>query len=177
MSILIPVVDTGITFSEIPNHIAFYVEIGECTQKCRGCHSPELCCAVEEKTDLEDLLYMAEEAVDKGANAILLLGGTSNSLNIRELLLIIDALADIAPVCLYSGVDTKELNDYIAFNSNLTWIKTGSYKEELGGLSSPMTNQRFYRKENEYTVFRFTIAEVKPILVDYTHAFQTCENC
>lgn len=172
MSILVPVVSTGITLNEVPDKVSFFIELGSCTQRCKGCHSKELWEEVKEPTSLDVLLKEAEEAIDKGANAIVLMGGTCNGLNIKELSTILQALSEIAPTCLYSGSDDQRLNHFLAENTNITWIKTGSYKEELGGLSSPTTNQRFYRKEYEEIFKKHQYLMTKMVLVDCTHLFQ-----
>lgn len=172
MSILVPVVSTGITLNEVPDKVAFFIELGSCTQRCKGCHSKELWEEVKEPTSLDILLKEVEKAIDKGANAIVLMGGTCNGLNIKELSTILQALSDIAPTCLYSGSDNQKLNRFFAENTNITWIKTGSYKEELGGLSSPTTNQRFYRKEYEEIFKKHQYLMTKMVLVDCTHLFQ-----
>lgn len=172
MSILVPVVSTGITLNEVPDKVAFFIELGSCTQRCKGCHSKELWEEVKEPTSLDVLLKEAEEAIDKGANAIVLMGGTCNGLLIEELYIILQALSEIAPTCLYSGSDDQKLNRFFAENTDITWIKTGSYKEELGGLSSPTTNQRFYRKEYEEIFKKHKYWMTKMVLVDCTHLFQ-----
>lgn len=148
MSILVPVYSTGVTMMEIPDHLAFYIEFGNCKQKCKGCHSPHLWEDVENKTNMEDLLASARDAVSKGANAIVLMGGTTNGFSTAHLISLIDKLAEIAPVGLYSGNDDYELNLLIAMSTRLTWIKTGSYRVDKGGLMSAKTNQKFLRKEN-----------------------------
>ena len=172
MSVLVPVVSTGITMNEVPDKVAFFIELGSCTQKCKGCHSKELWEDVKTPTPLDDILAEAEQAIDKGANAIVLMGGTCNKMSTPDLLKLLDGLSEISPTCLYSGLDDEETNTYIAEHSGITWIKTGSYKEELGGLSSPTTNQRFYRKEYEVVSKAHQYAYHKLVLVDYTHLFQ-----
>lgn len=172
MSILVPVVSTGITLNEVPDKVAFFIELGSCTQRCKGCHSKELWEEVKEPTSLDILLKEVEKAIDKGANAIVLMGGTCNGLNIKELSTILQALSDIAPTCLYSGSDDQKLNCFLVETTDITWIKTGSYKEELGGLSSPTTNQRFYRKEYEEIFKNHQYLMTKMVLVDCTHLFQ-----
>lgn len=172
MPILVPVVSTGITLNEVPDKVSFFIELGSCTQRCKGCHSKELWEEVKEPTSLDVLLKEAEKAIDKGANAIVLMGGTCNGLNIKELSTILQALSEIAQTCLYSGSDDQRLNLFLAETTNITWIKTGSYKEELGGLSSPTTNQRFYRKEYEEIFKKHQYLRTKMVLVDCTHLFQ-----
>ena len=172
MSILVPVVSTGITLNEIPDKVAFFIELGSCTQRCKGCHSKELWEEVKDPTPLDILLKEADKAINMGANAIVLMGGTCNGLNIKELSTILQALSELAPTCLYSGSDDEKLNRFFAEETDITWIKTGSYKEELGGLSSPTTNQRFYRKEYELVFKNHQYLMDKLVLVDCTHLFQ-----
>lgn len=156
MSILVPVYSTGVTMMEVPDHLAFYIEFGNCKQKCKGCHSPHLWEDVENKTTMEDLLASASDAVSKGANAIVLMGGTTNGISSTHLISLIDKLAEIAPVCLYSGSNDFERDMVLATVTKLTWIKTGSYQDDKGGLMSAETNQKFLRKENvnlNYAIF------------------------
>lgn len=172
MSILIPVVSTGITLTEVPDKVSFYIELGGCIQRCKGCHSPHLQQPVTYKTSLDSLMGKVCTAIDKGANAIVLMGGTTNEMSTKDLQLLINRLAEEAPVCLYSGSDDKRLNHHIAETTDLTWIKTGSYKEDLGGLSSPTTNQRFYRKEIDVVYTNYQIETIKSRWIDCTHIFQ-----
>lgn len=148
MSILIPVVDTGITLNEVPGHIAFYVEMGECTQRCPGCHSLHLWKYVHHKTSFEDLMRKILDAKEEGADAVVLMGGTTNGMAQGTLKSIIQAISCILPVALYSGSDNIGEDMKILTTTDLTWLKTGSYKESKGGLRNPETNQRFFVKQN-----------------------------
>lgn len=156
MSILIPVYSTGVTMNEVPDHLAFYIEMGNCKQKCKGCHSPHLWNTVDNPMSIEELEVLAYDAVAKGANAIVLMGGTTNGISYYHLVKLINKLSQIAPVCLYSGSDDYEQDLVIAITTRLTWLKTGSYQETKGGLMSTETNQKFLRKENvnlRYAIF------------------------
>ena len=95
---------------------------------------------------IDELEFLAYDAINKGANAIVLMGGTTNGIPYPHLVRLIDKLSQIAPVCLYSGSDDYKQDMFIAITTQLTWLKTGSYQEELGGLSSKTSNQKFYRK-------------------------------
>lgn len=46
--------------------------------------------------------------------------------------------------CLYTGLETVEAVGSILNFKYLDFLKTGKYNKELGGLNSPLTNQRFY---------------------------------
>lgn len=172
MSILIPVVDTGVTLNEAPHHVSFFIELGECQAHCKGCHSPHLANHVENKTTLEDLVAKADTAMDKGCNAIVLMGGTTHGISDDDLITIINELAGVAPLCLYSGSDDYEHDIYIANHSMLTWLKTGGYKESLGGLNNPTTNQKFLKKEYKTTITGFTNVDISHEWLDLTEEFQ-----
>ena len=73
-----PIVNTDITFNELPDKIAYALEVGACKQHCVGCHSPELQEEDVDLTPLLDILEEAQDAIDAGANAIVVMGGTNN---------------------------------------------------------------------------------------------------
>lgn len=139
----IPVVGRGVTLTEIPDHIAVYFEIGGCYQNCPGCHSPHH--KLEGVlSSIDCLVSYTEDQKEKGANAVVLMGGTTSKyLNKHELSNIIQTLSKILPVGLYSG-DSRD--DFFMNNKNLRWYKYGSYVESLGGLTSTTTNQKFYQR-------------------------------
>lgn len=172
MSILVPVAGKGITINEVPDRMSVYFEIGECRQNCKGCHSPHLHTQIKDKMSVADMKSYAQRMINEGANAIVILGGTTNGLSLVDMKNIIDTLSDVAPVCLYSGTDDKDINEWITDHTGVNWIKTGSYKEDLGGLQSPKTNQRFYRVCVSYCYDMFgTITSCRPNLIDETYKF------
>lgn len=150
----LPVLDVSVSLNEIPDHVAVTIELGNCKQGCEGCHSPWC----SEKlpydmwTDLELLMYKVNKQIKQGANAIVIMGGTHNDIEPAHLIEAINVLSCYAPVGLYSGLPDKcVLHSVLMINSKLTWLKTGSYHEEYGGLDNPNTNQKFYvKKENEW---------------------------
>lgn len=145
MSILIPLVKKGITFNEVPDKMAVYLELGDCKQNCKGCHSPELQSPDVHYQDSDFIRNWVVDQIDSGANAIVVLGGTtSRNLPTEDLIVFLQDLARIAPVCLYSGRDDEISDKTIAYAGGCSWLKTGSYQEKLGGLDSPITNQKFY---------------------------------
>ena len=152
MSILVPVVSKGVTLNELPDKIAVYFEIGECVLGCKGCHSPHLQVPVPHKMTLEEMCNYAELQIERGANSLVLMGGTTNSMDFDTLKEVIDALSIIAPLGLYSGSDDEEVHKRLADTTDLTWLKTGSYQDELGGLRSPTSNQKFYKRVYKHVV-------------------------
>ena len=115
----------------------------------------------------------AENAAEQGADAILLMGGTTNRLHESDIIQMLRRLSVILPVCLYSGSDDEEHDKDIAQKSGITWLKTGSYKAELGGLASPTTNQRFYKLNDLFVLDnKGNIVERDTIFHDLTYLFQ-----
>lgn len=171
MSVLIPVVSKGITFREVPNKIAVYFEIGGCIKGCKGCHSEHLQLPIQEPMSLARMVQYADKQVDAGANAIVILGGTTNRIAYDDLIRMIEALANIAPVCLYSGSDDDSLHMKLITQSSLTWLKTGSYQEDLGGLQAPTTNQRFYKRNIKVVTDGGHVVTCSPLMEDITDSF------
>lgn len=149
----LPVVNVTVSMNELPNYIAVAVEFGNCKQKCHGCHSEWLSIPLPKKSwmELEDLMCLINKQVKQGADAIVLMGGTNNGVEPKELIEAINILSHYAPVGLYSGLPVhaaihERLKDD---DVKLSFLKVGDYKAKLGGLTSPGTNQRFYQKNGE----------------------------
>lgn len=168
-----PVVNTDITFNEIPDKMAYAIELGACKQHCVGCHSPELQKEDVPLTSLPDILEGAQEAIDAGANAIVVMGGTNNAhITDESLIALLHDLSFIAPTGLYSGSEDEEHDKRIADEGHCTWVKTGPYVEALGGLESPRTNQRFYYILQSYRLDKNdNVVDVRPCFLDETHRF------
>jgi anaerobic ribonucleoside-triphosphate reductase activating protein len=168
-----PVVNTDITFNELPDKMAYAIELGACKQHCVGCHSPELQEEDAPLTSLLDVLEEAQDAIDAGANAIVVMGGTNNKhITAESLISLLSALSDIAPVGIYSGSEDEERDKMIALEGHCTWLKTGPYVEALGGLESPRTNQRFYYISQSYRLDKNdNVVFVRPCFLDETHKF------
>lgn len=161
----LPVISISITLNEIPEHIAVAIELGNCKQKCKGCHSPWLSIPLPTKQwmELEDVMRKVNEQVKKGANAIVLMGGTHTGLTTAELVEAVNVLSCYAPIGLYSGLtDSAAIHKDLKELSRLKWLKTGGFDMKLGGLASPRTNQRFYERQADNT------------WLDKTNIFQKC---
>lgn len=168
-----PVVNTDITFNELPDKMAYAIELGACKQHCVGCHSPELQEEDVPLTSLLDILEEAQAAIDAGANAIVVMGGTNNKhITDASLIALLRDLAYIAPTGLYSGSDDEEHDKRIAVEGHCTWLKTGPYVEAFGGLESPRTNQRFYYISQSYCLDKNdNVVLVRPYFLEETHKF------
>lgn len=152
----LPVVSIAVSLNEIPDHIAIAIELGNCKQKCKGCHSPWNGRTLNYKcwTELEDILYQVNSQIKKGANAIVLMGGTNNNIPVENLIEAINVLGCYAPIGLYSGLpDSADIHKVLKTYTKLQWLKTGSYDAKLGGLDSPTTNQKFWEYDYDNMVW------------------------
>ena len=126
-----------ITFSEVPEEVSLCINITGCQIKCPKCHSKWLWENVGDVLDTKSLGSLIK--TNEGITCVCLLGGDHSVEDIITLSKWIKENTSLK-VCWYSGQSLiKDLPlEYFDF------IKTGSYKEELGGLDSITTNQRFY---------------------------------
>jgi anaerobic ribonucleoside-triphosphate reductase activating protein len=117
--------------------VALCINITGCPVHCEGCHSPEL---------WEDIGYILDgRAIDtlisnnQGISCVCFMGGDNDPHGIYELAKFIREHWPLK-ICWYSGMPLRKDIPLEYFD----YIKTGSYKKELGGLDSPTTNQRLY---------------------------------
>ena len=99
-----------------------------------------------------DIYCIAKKYKELGANAMVLMGGTTNGISGNQLEELIGILRDTFgnSVGLFSGLQPIEEHSRLLYL--LRWLKVGPYEESLGGLSSPLTNQRFYEIINNVPV-------------------------
>lgn len=126
-----------IVFQEVPNHISLAFYVCGCPLRCPGCHSPELW---TEKTGFPLTLSLYKSLLvryQNKADCILFLGGEWHAQELIQLLA--EARSLNFKTALYTGLE--DVSDEI--KSQLTFLKTGPWRGDLGGLSSPQTNQVF----------------------------------
>ena len=143
-----PVYQTGITLQELPNMISFYIQFSECHIQCEGCHSNYLWGTYDNYKSLNWIVDKAKSAREQGADAIILFGDVNNNISPLNYFKLCENLADILPICVYSGADT--LVDSLGNLDTLRyikWIKLGHYSKTAGPLDSKTTNQRIYLVE------------------------------
>lgn len=147
-----PIVNYGITLAEIPDRITLFIEFGNCKLKCKGCHSENLWEPVEKQMNYTDIYEIVKRYQGLGANAIVIMGGTTNGVPMSDLGELITMLNNNFGNCigLFSGLQRLEIHN--EFLCDLRWLKVGPYEEPLGGLSSPLTNQRFYEIINDVPI-------------------------
>ena len=130
-------------FAEIPGEITLGVSISGCTIHCQGCHSRELWEDKGTPLTIEELQRLLDKY--QGISCLCLLGGERD----------IDALTELfqyaykrIKTAWYCGLDLIPKGKY-GILQYLDFCKVGHYDQELGGLDSPSTNQRFYKIEHQ----------------------------
>ncbi len=126
-----------IVLQEVPNEISLCFSICGCTLRCSGCHSPFLWKEENGKLLSEGDYKLHLSKYHGLISCVLFMGGEWEHDNLLNLLKI--ARKRNLKTCLYTGLD--DVSD--ALKSELTWLKTGVWKSELGGLNSSSSNQKF----------------------------------
>ena len=137
--------DYDIVFQEVPDEITLAINISNCPNRCKGCHSPYLLKDIGEPLTEENLTVLLRK-YGKAITCVCFMGGDTSPADIEQLAEYLHRQT-VAPVKVgwYSG--KSELSPAIDLDF-FEYIKLGPYIEHLGGLKSPATNQRFYRIEN-----------------------------
>lgn len=140
---MIKYVDYDIVFQEVPGEVSLALNISNCPYCCEGCHSPHLREDIGE--DLERDLPMLLEKYKDMITCVLFLGEGNDWEALTECMDL--ASIWVLKVALYIGDDkfNPDNPDITIAKGVPDYVKVGPYKKELGGLSSPSTNQRMYR--------------------------------
>lgn len=156
-------VNYDIVFQEIPNETTLAINISNCPCHCKGCHSPYLAKDIGTELTSYSLLELLKK--NKGVTCVAMMGGDSEPQEVEYFSELVRSIAGLK-YAWYSG--RQELPKDIDI-SKFDYIKLGPYIEELGGLKSPTTNQRFY----EVQMSREIDENDNPIygLVDVTDVF------
>lgn len=135
----------SIVFQEIPGEVTLAINISNCPNKCNGCHSPYLM----ENTGKALYENSLAELLEKYGNAVTcvcFMGGDANPCEVERLSIFLRERTDKRiKTAWYSG--RQQLPEHCSLQ-HFDYIKLGPYVEQLGGLNSATTNQRFYRIEN-----------------------------
>ena len=164
----------GITLSEIPGKTALIVEFANCQQRCPGCHSQYLWCPGEDLSLSEVLTYI-DCSLNEDVNCILLMGGTTNGIPLEDLKKLVESIYKrfAIPTAIYSGLPEEETRmSEMAAWFGLDYLKTGDYREELGGIECPRSNQKFYKKDFKHTL-KDNVLKVEFFWEDITYKFRS----
>ncbi len=129
--------DFQVVLQEVPGEISLCFSISGCKLHCEGCHSTFLW--KEENGNLltESAYTSLLNQYKNLATCVLFMGGEWHQDELIKMLQL--AKKHHFKTCLYTGEET--ISEEI--KNHLTYLKTGSWKMELGGLESEETNQKF----------------------------------
>ncbi|MDL2296670.1 anaerobic ribonucleoside-triphosphate reductase activating protein [Bacteroidales bacterium OttesenSCG-928-B11] len=135
----------NIVFQEIPDEVTLAVNLSNCPNRCKGCHSPYLREDTGRLLDDDSLMEIVNE-YDGAITCVCFMGGDADPEEVERLSVLIRKRSRGAlKTGWYSG---KNCFPDCCSPLNFNYIKLGPYIEELGGLDSPTTNQRFYHVVN-----------------------------
>ena len=146
---MVKVASYDVVFQEIPGEVTLALNLSNCPCHCPGCHSPHLAEDIGEPLD-EQLLDALIEKYSGLITCVCFMGGDANPAEVARLAEHVQRPTSNdqrLKTAWYSG-RTRDLNnpndliDLKVFN----YVKVGPYIEELGGLKSPTTNQRLYKR-------------------------------
>lgn len=129
--------DIEIVLQEVPGEISICFTITGCEIQCKGCHSTHLW-KKENGKELSIEKYLEILKKYKGfASCVLFMGG---EWHLNELIQYLKTAKSMGfKTCLYTG--ESKVENKLA--SELTWLKTGGWVQNLGGLGAEFTNQKF----------------------------------
>jgi anaerobic ribonucleoside-triphosphate reductase activating protein len=126
-----------IVFQEVPDHISLSISVCGCPLRCPGCHSAELWKADNGYPLTPELFENLLKQYSRKITCVLFLGGEWQEQSLVKFLA--RAQKENLKTALYTGLD--EISENI--KQHLNFLKTGPWRPDLGGLSSPTTNQIF----------------------------------
>lgn len=134
-----------IVFQEIPNEVTLAVNITNCPNRCKGCHSPHLLEDVGNVLDETCVINMIDKYVSS-ITCFCFMGGDAAPNRVNNLASFIQNTYPDLKVAWYSGFTKLPKN----FNtSSFNFIKLGGYVQKYGTLESDTSNQHFYEIQSD----------------------------
>ena len=142
---MLKVASYDIVFQEIPGEVTLALNLSNCPCHCPGCHSPHLAEDIGEPLD-EALLNSLIEKYSGLITCVCFMGGDAAPEEVRRLAEYIKS-----PISNHqSSIKTAWYSGRMNMpEKGFDYVKIGPYIEELGGLKSPTTNQRLYKRVGE----------------------------
>ena len=145
-------VNTGVVFQEIPDEVTLAVNISNCPCRCKGCHSRYLWDDVGTPLTVEAIDgFMRKYGND--ITCLCFMGGDADPCGVVSLARYVRIAYPSVKLGWYSGRSSIGKN---VDSSVFDYIKLGPYIESLGGLDSPSTNPRLYRREADGSLVDMT---------------------
>lgn len=134
-----------IVFQEIPNEVTLAINITNCPNRCKGCHSPHLQKDIGEILDEECIVALMEK-YGSSITCFCFMGGDNNPQRVAELANFIRLYYPNIKSAWYSGC--ASIPNGID-NRSFQYIKLGGYKEEFGSLKSETSNQHLFAVQQD----------------------------
>ena len=131
---MLKVASYDVVFQEIPGEVTLALNLSNCPCHCPGCHSPHLAEDIGEPLT-EELLDALMNQYKGLITCVAFMGGDAEPEEVKRLAKHIETLK----TAWYSG--RMNMPD-----EGFDYVKLGGYVESLGGLKSPTTNQRLYKR-------------------------------
>lgn len=128
-----------IVWQEVPNEVSLAFLMSGCPLHCRGCHSSHAWQPSRGKQLDEGYLQARLNQYRGLISCVLFLGGEWQAQQLRLLLRLVQEQG--LKTCLYTGLERHQVD--AALVAELTYLKTGPWQAERGGLDSAQTNQVF----------------------------------
>ena len=138
-------INYSVVFQEIPSEVTLAINLTNCPNRCKGCHSPHLWEDRGETLD-NNLLDALLDKYGKAITCVCFMGGDASPKEVEQCSIFLHNRTEgRIKVGWYSG---KESFPQECSVQNFDYIKLGAYIEHLGGLNSATTNQRLWRIDN-----------------------------
>ena len=134
-----------IVFQEIPGEVTLALNLSNCPCHCPGCHSPHLAQDIGEPLN-EELLDGLIARYGAMITCVAFMGGDADPAEVAKWAEYIKALPTPLKTAWYSGRTIFPGEPGTPIQPSFDYIKLGPYVEDLGGLKSPTTNQRLYKR-------------------------------
>jgi len=143
--------DYQIVFREVPDEITLAINITNCPHHCKGCHSPELWEDTGEELDIQKVKDTVESLQNIPITCIAFMGGDADMETLFNLNKEVKDMFPNLKTCWYSGwsYEDKEFRMYSWRMTEFDYVKLGQWKEELGGLDNPNTNQVMFQRTSK----------------------------
>ena len=133
-----------IVFQEVPGEVTLAINLSNCPNRCRGCHSPHLMQDTGQILDKETL-DMLLEVYGNAITCVCFMGGDADPYELEALAAYVKQTKKRMKTAWYSGKRALPAR----FSIHIwDYVKLGPYIAHLGGLNSETTNQRFFCIEN-----------------------------
>ena len=127
-----------ILLQEIPGEISLSYLVSGCPLGCKGCHSTDSWSALRGELLTTERVQADCNKYQGLISCVLFMGGEWKPTQLYKLLILCKKLH--LKTALYTGLTYCPA----ALRSQLDFVKTGPWQQDLGGLASPSTNQRLY---------------------------------